>query len=212
MKRSAVYIAVLLILLIVAAVLCLNALNRYSDMPEPSPTPTGTVWTQAPTEEPTEPPEESREPAPEPTDTLPPIETREPIETPEVTREPVTVSASGSFASDTGTYLNLLVEWSAYTDAGGNNKLTVDVSAMSYAFYTDSLYNAIELTIGGETWYFNSPAVSYDGRELAVTPMVSNTIDAPAGNTAISVVWNYKGSYSGVELEKISAKGTAYIN
>ena len=212
MKKSAVYIAVLLILLIVAVVLCLNALSRDKAVPDPDPTFTQQVSTETPTQEPTQPPEESERPSPIPMVTDPPIQTREPLQTPEVTKEPVKVDASGSFASDTGTNLNIMVEWHTYTNNAGEAKLTVDISVISYSFYTDSLYNAIELTVGGETYYFNSPAVSYGGSELAVTPMVSKTVDAPAGNTAISVVWNYKGSYSGVELEKISAAGTAYIN
>ena len=142
MKKSAVYIAVLLILLIVAAVLCLNALSRDNTTPEPDPTPTDLISTDAPTETPTEPPEESERPSPIPMESQPPIETREPLETPEVTREPVTVNASGSFASDTGTHLNLLVEWNAYTDAYGDNKLTVDMmfplSSNSQLYFFDS--------------------------------------------------------------------------
>jgi len=122
------------------------------------------------------------------------------------------VDVSGSFQSDSGTGLNLLVEWSAYSDAAGGYRMTVDVSAASYSFYTDALYNSIEITVGEERYALSSPQVRYDGTELAVTPLVSQTVNVSGGSVPISVVWNYKGSYSGVELESITASGTAQLS
>lgn len=46
------------------------------------------------------------------------------------------VLASGSFLSNTGTQLNLLVNWSVQADAYGTKTLYVDVCASSYSLYT----------------------------------------------------------------------------
>lgn len=148
------------------------------------------------------------DPEPTPTPEVP-IFTPVPVSTPTPYQRPAV--RSGSFQSDTGTGLNLLVEWKAY-GLSGNYEVAVDVSALSYGFYTDALYNSIVITVGEQSVALSSPAVRYDGEELVTTPLVSHSLDADPGIVPISVVWNYKGSYSGVELESITASGTADLS
>lgn len=219
MKKSVWYVVLLILILAVAVVLCVKSLDLGGKEEQPEETPGVTVPAVPVTPEETEPPHETPT---QPTETPEPTEepvfvTKEPVSptetpepTPEVTQRPP-VSASGSFSSNTGTYLNLLVEWSAYTAADGSDKLQVDVSATSYAFNTSALYNAITITVGGQSYTMNSPEVSYEGSELATTPLASITVDAPQGDTEIRVVWDYRGSYSGKELDTIEAVGTAGI-
>lgn len=211
MKKSAIYVAILLIILIIAVVLCIGSINR-GHSPGETETPAPAETTEPPrvnieTPEPTEP-----EPTVTPTPTAPPVfETKPPVETePPASARPA-AEMSGSFTSNTGTGLNLLVEWFTFVDANGDYKLGLDVSAVSYSFYTDSMYNAIEIQIGDYSAAMSSPSVSYSGSDQAITPLISTTVDAPSGATNISVTWNYRGSYSGVELDKISASGTAYL-
>ena len=120
----------------------------------------------------------------------------------------VPAAASGSIRSDTGTGLNLRADWRVYSDASGKLKLQVDVSAVSYSFYTDALYQAVVLTAGGSSYSANSAAVQYGGEALITSPIASFTVDAPASGSAISVVWNYRGSYSGKPLDQIIASGS----
>lgn len=222
MKKSAWYVVLLLVVLILALVVSMSAvlsignddkgeepgssvssgddvsgepdiilpLVTPDEEPEPSP-------------EPSEEPEETPEPSPEPSE--------EPEESPAPSEEPLqNISASGSFASDTGTGLNLQVDWSAYSAEDGI-MLQVDVGASSYSFFTSALYNAIELTVNGITYYANSPEIAIEDNELQLTPMAGFTIPVEAGSASIDVVWHYRGSYSGVELEEITASGSAYI-
>ena len=144
-------------------------------------------------------------------ETRPPLETPvpTPVPTPAPTPQPQ-VSASGSFSSSTGTGLNAKVDWRVYTDASGKQMLQADVSAVSYSFFTDALYQAVVLTVGGSTYSANSAAVRYDGDALTTTPIASFTLPAPASGTPISLVWHYRGTYSGKELEDITAEGVIY--
>ena len=213
MKKSAAYIALLLVVVVIAAVLSIRVFTREK-AEEPTPEPQAQqVLALPPVEEPgktvvTLPPEEPT-PTPEPTEE-PVFETREPITTepPEETEAPEPVDVSGSFRSDTGTGLNLLVDWGARSTAGETVSLIVDFSAQSYSFYTSALYSSLELTVNGKTYSANSPAVSYDGSDLMTTPLATFTVEVPRGTTTLDAVWHYKGSYSGKELTDITASAT----
>lgn len=213
MRRSSSYLIALLILVIVVALLGIIVLQRRApdDLP-PAATPTPETVETPPAAAPT--------PAlPETTETLPPteppvFETREPLETeepdPEETEPQPEFSvqdASGTLTSDTGTGLNIVADWQTFTDADGSAKLRVNVSVVSYSFFTSSLYQSITLTVDGTEYCADSPAVSYDGSESITTPMASFVVDAPASGTLISAVWNYRGSYSGKQLDAIRADG-----
>ena len=212
MKRYTVYITVALLMVLVIAVFSIRLFFREPPAPAETETPAVTA-TDTPTPPP--PPTETPTPTPPPTLTPPPPVVTAPPSTPAPTVPPTPTlppaTASGSFSSATGTGLNLIADWRSYTDGGGNRKLRVDLSAQSYAFSTDALWHALELTVNGVTYSANSPAVNYTGSNLHTTSLASFTVDAPSGNVSISAVWHYKGSYSGVELEDISAYTTADI-
>ena len=222
MKKNTTYITIILLAVLVAAVLSI----RLFAQKETPKTPAETQQTQinppvnetAPAAETDTPapalPSDSAaqlpEPAP-PAPTEPPVfETRPPIDPAEET--PAPVSASGSFRSDTGTYLNISVSWTARSDESGNVKLTADVSAEHYSLYTGALASAVELTVNGQTYTASSGEISYNGSAVASTPLARFTVDVPRGDVALSAVWHYNGSYSGVELETITAAGTAHIS
>lgn len=207
MKKSAAYIALLLIVVVIAAVLSIRVFTKEQNAPMPAETPQQVV-TLPPTEghEKTLPPQPTAAPTEAPQETEKPFETRAPIETETpATPTPVPVDASGSFRSATGTGLNLVVDWGARSIGGDAVSLTVTFSAQSYSFYTSALYNSLELTVNGKTYTANSPAVSYDGSDLTTTPLATFTVEVPRGTATLDAVWHYKGSYSGVELTEITA-------
>ena len=222
MKKSTFYVAALLILVIVIAVLGVLIVQRKAPAePEPSDAPaihppveeTADPPSSAPaqTAAPTDAPEPTSESTPKPT--VPPVmETRPPLEEPEEspapTAAPVIADASGSFRSDTGTGMNLKVDWRTYSDENGARKLRVDVSTVSYSFFIAAQYRSIVLTVDGKTYTADCPGGSYDGETPVETPMASFTVDAPTAAGPASVVWHYNGTYSGKELNDITAAGT----
>ena len=113
--------------------------------------------------------------------------------------------------SDTGTGLNIRVDWAAYTK-NGELMMKVEVDASHYSFFTSALWQSIEVKVNGVSYTADSKEISYDGDALTYTNMAAFDVPANTGNNSIEVIWNYKGSYSGVQLETIEASGTAYIS
>ena len=164
--------------------------------PRESATPAPADPGETPAPAPSETPAPTPEPTPEPT----------PAPTPEPTPTPVPADAEGSFVSDSGTGLNVRVDWQTYA-AGGQRKLKADVSIVSYSIFASAQYKGIVLKLGDETYSADCPAIQYDGKEQIVTPVATFTVDAPAPGTAVSVEWHYGGKYSGKELDVITARG-----
>ena len=213
MKKSALSVVLLLVLLAVTAVLSISRLREedafrgsedaaVSATPEPTPSPTPTP-TPTPTATPT--PEPTPTPAPTPT----PTPTPEPTPTP----PPVPVNlGSGSFRSDTGTALNLLVNWSAESIDADSAQLTVNIELESYSLFTSALPGSITLTVGGTAYSLGSPAVNYDGTAMIHTVLASQNLTVARGSSVdIAVDWYYRGSYGGTPLDVISAAGSAAI-
>ena len=210
MKRSSAYTVILLILVLIIALLGYLILRRpAAEQEEPTPTPGNTdiVVTLPPStdETPTPPPTDSPTPTDPPVfETRPPAETEKPVETPTPTETP-TPDASGSFSSNTGTGLNIRADW--YTLPGGQT-LQVDVYCVSYSIYSSAQWQSVQLTVGGQTHAADSRAISHEGSDQVVSPLASFTVDTPPSGSPISVSWNYRGSYSGQELDEIVATGS----
>lgn len=216
MKRSSVFLVILLLVVVAAAVLSVKLFfggspaetappqQVHTPVPDATPAP---EQTESPSAEP-----ETPEPTAAPTE-KPVFETRPPVtEEPQEPDMPA-VDISGSARSNTGTGLNLVVNWSAaYGTESETGTLTVRVSAESYSFFTSALYDAVELSVNGETYKAASGAVSYDGKDLITSPLAEFTVEVPRGTVSYAVTWHYKGSYSGVDLEDISAAGSFNYN
>lgn len=125
------------------------------------------------------------------------------------TVEPVKTS-NGSFSSNTGTALNLVVNWQANTRPTGEVDITFDICVTSYEFYTDNIPYGLLLTVEDAVYTLTSAAVAYDGQALKSSTLATYTATLPSGSTTaeVSVKWNYEGSYSGVDLENIEISDT----
>ncbi len=119
------------------------------------------------------------------------------------------VIASGSFASQTGTSLNLLVMWEAAADAFGQKTLNVRVCTTSYSLYSGALANAVELTVNGMTYCATPNAVNYGGNSIATNVLASFSIPNAASPASITAVWHFNGTYSNVSMPTITASGIA---
>lgn len=211
--RTLLLILLLVLVIVAASIFILRGTPSDKDDPrsQTTVTPAPPRETAAPGEE-TAPASSSPTAAPvttrEPLETAPPTAAPEPTPQPTPEPTPAPADASGSFTSDTGTGLNLKVDWKTYTAADGKRKLQADVSIVSYSIFSSSQYKSITLKIGGNSWSADCPGVSYDGKDQIVTKAASFTVDAPAPGTAVSVEWYYGGRYSGKELNIITATGT----
>ena len=221
MKKSALYVVLLLLLLIVAAVLSISRLQMEDFAPgsedvSASEAPEQTLPAESlppraeNTPEPTPAPTPTPVPTPIPTPT--PKPTPAPTPTPVPTPQPPVNLGSGSFRSDTGTALNLVVDWSAVSTGSDSAKVTVEIALESYSLFTSALPGSITLTVNGAIYSLGSPEISYDGAGQITTVLASQSVTV-GRNTAfdITVDWHYGGRYGGTQLDVISAAGYATV-
>ena len=122
-----------------------------------------------------------------------------------------TVAAQGSFVSNTGTYLNILVNWASVVDAAGRKTLEVTVYSQSYSLSSIAMETGVELTVNGAIYHGASNAVSYSGRAMANHLLASFSIRDLPGVVNLSAVWHFNGTYSGKALGDIRAEATITI-
>ena len=167
--------------------------------PVPTPVPTPVVTPQPYTPQ-----------APQPTPT--PLPTTVPTSVPYRTN-----LSSGSFRSDTGTYLNITANWSAQSLDQSRIEVTVSVSAESYALQVDGWPKTLNLSLDGQYVSLDSPAIHYEGSSQITTALGTHTftVDLPSNSSrtlALQVEWQYNGSYSGVQLPVIECGGNISIS
>ena len=197
--RTNVFISLVLVLLIIAAVSAWatgSSIKRnapsVSEKPEVSDNASAAA---TPTPQPTPTPE----PTPEPT---PPGSTR-------------TVNESGSFSSNTGTKLNMQVNWSV--TSANDSELTLQLDLVLYS-YTLSVgpHNGV-VNVNGTDYSFTSPGISYKSEKyMNAAPMTSLTVTVPAqlGETVsipVDVSWDFYGTYGGKDIGRITAAETIAI-
>lgn len=160
-----------------------------------APTQTDAPETEA-TEAPTEPP-------------APVTEATEETEKPTETAAPIDGEAtnSGQFTSSTGTGLELVVDWKTYTSSDGTKMVRFDVSISSFSISVGSRYDGIHITMDGVTKSFDSVDVTWSGSKTTHL-LASCTMEMSGDSADVSVAWDFRGNYSGEQLEQIVASGT----
>ncbi|MBQ9332513.1 MAG: hypothetical protein IJS11_06160, partial [Oscillospiraceae bacterium] len=128
-----------------------------------------------------------------------------------------TVIGSGQFRSDTGTALNIHADWTASINDPQSVNVTVTVFADHYSLMTTATPGALQVSVDGQYVSLGSPAIDNDGTTgLAMTQINSHTFQVPltAGDirtVPVQVVWQYRGSYSGVDLPTIECGGSITV-
>ena len=163
----------------------------------PEPTPAPATPEPAPTPAPA---------TPEPT-AVPatPVPTAIPTAVP--TAVPTPAPSDGSFSSDTGTPLELIVSWRAEDLGNGSSRVYVDGKLSSYSLYVGN--TTADISFNGQTATASCGAITLgDDSPKTETSLFSVTLDVPRGTSGtMTVVWNFKGSYSGVDLPTVTASG-----
>ena len=208
MKKQTVYIfaAFIVVLLILAIVIMwlTGGIGGSSDEPEASPTPE--ITTGVPRETlfviPTQ--------TPAPTEAMPtPDVTATPEPTPQ--QPSGTVIGSGAFDSSTGVGLNTHTVWTAAEQADGSVKLTLSVYVRSYTMQIGQ--RAIGISVNGAAASGMTHSFSVESPNAQTDTLIYNySTTVEKGSVTISVDWNYKGQYSGQELDVISSSTTASLS
>lgn len=116
-------------------------------------------------------------------------------------------AASGSFASDTGTALNMTVDWTAEDLGNGTARVHVTGRISSYSLDVGSTYVAV--AFGGQSVSCSVESILIGNDDYTETDLFSTTLDVPRGTVGtMTADWSFNGSYSGVPLPSIMASGT----
>lgn len=164
-----------------------------------------TELTEAPTQ--TDAPETEATELTEPP--APETEATETTEEPTETEAPVDVDAtnSGQFTSSTGTALDLVVDWKTYTSSDGTKMVRFDVSIKCLGIHVGSRIDGIHITMDGVTKSFDCDGADADGGHN--TFLLGSCAMEMSGDSAdVSVAWDFRGTYSNVQMEQVTASGT----
>lgn len=202
-----IFALLMLIVIVIALVIVLRSCSA-TDGGEATPTPPAESGeTTAPSETPEENTNAPATPSTTPSTAPTPAPTPEP--TPSPTPAPPAVESSGSFRSDTGTHLNIRVDWQI-SGTGSSATLLCTVYAESYSLHSQGAWHGGWLTINGTDYYFDTEAIEYDGPGQGTNLL--GTVTAPVDTASLpasaSLTWHFQGSYGDTELESIVASGT----
>ncbi len=123
----------------------------------------------------------------------------------------VTMTGSGSFSSNTGTSLNIVVNWFAGIDMYGNKGLMIVVNATSGNLSAGSLINGVEVNVNGMMYAASNNAINYYGGGMTTNTLATFTIPNISGAVSINAVWHFNGTYGGVPIGSIFASGMAMV-
>lgn len=228
--RRIVILVVVLLLIIGFEVFLMNRLSRpdTASVPEPTAEPEATQEPVAPVvPQPVQTdntPGSTSPPAPPvvnlPTATQAPAATAAPTNaptpapteapTPAPTAPPSDVTTgSGGFSSDTGTSLNLSVDWTAVDHGDGTATVTITGSVVSYELHV--MAQSVSISFGGYSASCTGSSIDYSGGGMSVSHLFSTSMTVPSGTEGnMSVTWNYNGVYNEIPLSSVTASGYAY--
>ena len=112
--------------------------------------------------------------------------------------------------SDTGTKLNLVIEYTVKSKTGNTKEIDVVVYLESYSINVTARGNTNYVRIGDETFYFSTDAISYDGTAKKLTKFAEHTFTITTNNDTLPIyaLWNFNGVYSGNPISAIIIENT----
>ena len=128
---------------------------------------------------------------------------------------------SGSFASETQTYLNIHADWSVRSISTTQVEITVTVYCDHQSMYTIGLSKAVNIMLDGQYISLDSPAIEQDGNEFHSTVIGTHTftLDVAQGESRdvqLSVEWGYGGEYGSpngrVHLDSLECGGSIHLS
>ena len=215
MKKIIIALSVVLATLLGVLIYCICN-DGTADKPEQRETLPVTTAAEPVEEKETEPVTTEKsagtEPVTEATEEKPTELTEETTQATEETSQetmPITGEAgnSGRFTSDTGTGLELLVDWTTYTDENGTDMVRFDISIESYSIYVGSRINGLVITMDGRTKKLDSGEITYASGPKKTFLLGSCTMEMLSATAHAEVSWDFFGSYKDTPMDQITASG-----
>lgn len=217
MRRSNILLLFLLLLALGAGIFLIFS-SEADRSPEPetqepaitataTPEPTATPVPE-PTAQPTATPTPRPAPTSVPTNSPTPVPTATPLPTP---TPYVDHASSGSFRSDTGNLINIVVNWETRT-ADDGVELLLNAYVESYSLFSTGVDDVV-FNVDGARYICSSGAINVtDNHNFTQTPLGSATVEVASGKDVVLLVnWYYRGDYGNEYFDSISATQTIHI-
>ncbi len=164
-----------------------NDTGSQTDTPTEMPTEKPTEQIQVPTEKNTESPTEQG--------------TSKPDGTPEGIKY---------LRSDTGTQLNMILEYDVAKNENGSYTVDATLKLESYSLNVTARGNSNYLKIGDENYYFATEAINYSGTEKTTFTLSSHrfTVSGEQKEVPVYAIWYFNGTYNDAPLAAIVIDGT----
>lgn len=133
--------------------------------------------------------------------------TEEPSTEPPSTEPPVQTEHSGSFYSNTGTGVNLQVDWKTYRASDGRDMVRFTVSLNTYSLYVGERKNGLTIRMGDEKLTLDTASISLPGGTKTTVTLGQCEMELKDESVNVEVSWAFRGSYSNVHMERITAAG-----
>lgn len=107
--------------------------------------------------------------------------------------------------SDTGTQLNMILEYEVMENDEGKSVLDVVLKLESYSLTVTGRDNTNCIRIGNESFYFATEAINYNGTEQATFTIAEHEFELEGGEREIPVyaIWHFNGTYNQKPLATI---------
>ena len=170
--------------------------------------------------QPAEPEEKEEEPDPQPAEPEEKEEEKEPEPETIIPEAPsMSGDITGSFSSNTGTSMNLIVKWAATRANDDSYDVTLQYFIKSYDFFVGPRFDnqlILHTAAGDKTSSFSTAQISKPSSVLNETYLgqssVSLSSEEMSAGIDASVIWNFKGSYSGQPFPTVEASGVIASN
>ena len=130
----------------------------------------------------------------------------------EAATAPPTVSddfpTEGSFESNTGVSLNLRVDWNLVTNGDGTRTLNLIATLLSCTLEAASYADDLCFKVGNDTFYVTSKGVSVNSPSMVETYLGSCSASIDSVGVPVTVSWRFNGSYSGQQIDYVTATQT----
>ena len=125
---------------------------------------------------------------------------------------------SGTFRSDSGTALNIHADWAALVSGPGTVDVTITAYVDSYSLYTTASPETLNIAVDGQYVSLASPAIEIPTTVTPITTLINSrtfTVSLTGGemrSIPVEVIWNYRGTYGGVDLDTIECGGNITLS
>lgn len=112
--------------------------------------------------------------------------------------------------SDTGTQLNMILEYDVAKNQNGSYTVDATLKLESYSLNVTSRGNSNYLKIGDENYYFATEAINYSGAEKTTFTLSSHrfTVSGAEKEVPVYAIWYFNGTYNDAPLAAVVIDGT----